>query len=101
MCAFAYLTLLTRGIMRASCSPQGVSVPSGLDARGLPLLTAALRAAGVSQTDVEALMGGTALRLLRATLPLEEDMAASAARGTASNRHSAAGADGIEFDIWM
>jgi hypothetical protein len=80
---------------------QGVTVPSGLDARGLPLLTAALRASGVAQVDVELLMGGTALRLLRGTLPLEEGMAASAARGTASNRHSAPGADGLEFDIWM
>ena len=80
---------------------QGVVLPSGLDARGLPLLTAALRAAGMPAADVEAVLGGSALRLLRATLPSELAMAASAARGTSANRHQAEGADGIEFDIWM
>jgi hypothetical protein len=78
-----------------------VALPAGLDARGLPLLTAALRAAGLSAADVEAVMGGSVLRMLRATLPSDLDMAATAARGAAANRHSAPGEDGLEFDIWM
>jgi membrane dipeptidase len=79
----------------------GVVLPAGLDAQAMPLLTAALRAAGMAPAAVEAVMGGSVLRLLRATLPVEADMAASAARGAAAKRHSAPGEDGMEFDIWM
>jgi hypothetical protein len=50
---------------------SGVVLPAGLDARGLPLLTAALRAAGMSPADVEAVMGGSVLRVLRAIMPSE------------------------------
>ena len=45
------------------------AVPAPFDATGMPLLTEALLAEGLSDTDVAAVMGGNAIRLLRATLP--------------------------------
>lgn len=44
-----------------------VKVP--FDVTGMPLLTAALLDAGLSEDDVALIMGGNVLRLLRATLP--------------------------------
>ena len=80
---------------------QGVVLPAGLDARGLPLLTSALSAFGLSGQDLEDVMGGSVLRLLRATLPSELSMAEHAARGASANRHHETGEDGMEFDVWM
>lgn len=45
------------------------AVPTPFDATGMPLLTEALLAEGLSDTDIAAVMGGNAIRLLRAALP--------------------------------
>ena len=76
-------------------------LPAGLDARGLPLLTSALSAFGLSAEDLEDVLGGSVLRLLRATMPSELSMAEHAARGASANRHHETGADGMDFDVWM
>lgn len=76
-------------------------LPAGLDARGLPVLTSALSAFGLSAQDLEEVMGGSVLRLLRATLPSERSMAEHAARGASANRHHETGDDGMAFDVWM
>jgi microsomal dipeptidase-like Zn-dependent dipeptidase len=44
-------------------------VPTPFDATGMPLLTEALLAEGLSEADIGAVMGGTAVRLLEAALP--------------------------------
>ena len=80
---------------------QGVVLPAGLDARGMPLLTSALSSFDLSAQDLEEVMGASVLRLLRATLPSELSMAEHAARGTSANRHHETGEDGIEFDVWI
>ena len=80
---------------------QGVVIPAGLDARGLPLLTAALSAFGLPAEDLNDVMGGSVLRLLRATLPSELSMAEHAARGASANRHTEMSESGINFDVWM
>ena len=80
---------------------QGVVIPAGLDARGLPLLTSALGAFGLPAQDLDDVMGGSVLRLLRATLPSELSMAEHAARGASANRHSETGENGMNFDVWM
>jgi membrane dipeptidase len=46
----------------------GVAVPPGLDAGGIAQVTHALRLRGVSADDLAAVMGGNALRVLRAGL---------------------------------
>jgi microsomal dipeptidase-like Zn-dependent dipeptidase len=45
------------------------AVPTPFDASGMPLLTEALLAEGLSETDIAAVMGGNAVRVLAATLP--------------------------------
>ena len=45
------------------------AVPTPFDASGMPLLTEALLAEGLSETDIAAVMGGNAVRLLAASLP--------------------------------
>lgn len=45
------------------------AVPTPFDASGMPLLTEALLAEGLSDTDIAAVMGGNAVRILAATLP--------------------------------
>jgi len=45
------------------------AVPTPFDASGLSLLTAALLAEGLDETTIAAVMGGSAIRLLGATLP--------------------------------
>jgi microsomal dipeptidase-like Zn-dependent dipeptidase len=45
------------------------AVPTPFDASGMPLLTEALLAEGLSDTDITAVMGGNAVRILAATLP--------------------------------
>jgi len=45
------------------------AVSAPFDATGLPLLTEALIAEGLSDADIAAVMGGNAIRVLRATLP--------------------------------
>jgi microsomal dipeptidase-like Zn-dependent dipeptidase len=45
------------------------AVSAPIDASGMPLLTDTLLAEGLSDDDVRAVMGGNALRVLRATLP--------------------------------
>jgi microsomal dipeptidase-like Zn-dependent dipeptidase len=45
------------------------AVPTPFDATGMPLLTEALLAEGLSDTDIAAVMGGNAVRLLAAGLP--------------------------------
>ena len=58
-----------------TAASQGVVIPAGLDARGLPLLTSALGSFGLPAQDLDDVMGGSVLRLLRATLPSELSMA--------------------------
>jgi microsomal dipeptidase-like Zn-dependent dipeptidase len=45
------------------------AVPTPFDASGMPLLTEALLAEGLSETDIAAVMGGNAVRVLAAALP--------------------------------
>jgi membrane dipeptidase len=45
------------------------AVPVPFDATGMPLLTEALLGEGLSETDIAAVMGGNAVRVLRAALP--------------------------------
>jgi microsomal dipeptidase-like Zn-dependent dipeptidase len=45
------------------------AVPTPFDASGMPLLTDALLAEGLSETDIAGVMGGNAVRLLAAALP--------------------------------
>jgi membrane dipeptidase len=45
------------------------AVPTPFDATGMPLLTEALLAEGLSETDITAVMGGNAVRVLSAGLP--------------------------------
>ena len=45
------------------------AVSTPFDATGMPLLTEGLLAEGLSDTDIGAVMGGNAIRVLRATLP--------------------------------
>jgi membrane dipeptidase len=45
------------------------AVPTPFDATGMPLITEALLAEGLSETDVAAVMGGNAVRVLAAGLP--------------------------------
>ncbi len=45
------------------------AVPTPFDATGMPLLTEALLAEGLSETDIAAVMGGNAVRVLAAGLP--------------------------------
>jgi microsomal dipeptidase-like Zn-dependent dipeptidase len=45
------------------------AVPTPFDASGMPLLTEALLAEGLSDTDIAAVMGGNAVRILAETLP--------------------------------
>jgi len=45
------------------------AVPTPFDATGMPLLTEALLAEGLSEADIAAVMGGNAVRLLAAGLP--------------------------------
>ncbi|MEO5939885.1 MAG: membrane dipeptidase, partial [Candidatus Limnocylindrales bacterium] len=45
------------------------AVPTPFDATGLPLLTAALLAEGLDEAAIAAVMGGSAIRLLREALP--------------------------------
>ncbi len=45
------------------------AVPTPFDATGVPLLTEALLAEGLSDADIAAAMGGNAIRVLRAGLP--------------------------------
>ena len=58
----------------------------GLHAGGLPRVTEGLRARGLSAEDVEALAGGSALRLIRAVLPSDADLASDARRSNADGR---------------
>jgi microsomal dipeptidase-like Zn-dependent dipeptidase len=45
------------------------AVPTPFDASGMPLLTEALLAEGLSDTDIAAVMGGNGVRILAETLP--------------------------------
>ncbi len=45
------------------------AVPTPFDVSGLPVLTAALLGEGLDEATITAVMGGTAIRLLRAALP--------------------------------
>lgn len=45
------------------------AVPTPFDASGMPLLTEALLVEGLSETDIAAVMGGNAVRLLTGALP--------------------------------
>ena len=45
------------------------AVPTPFDASGLPVLTAALLTEGLDEETIAAVVGGSAIRLLRATLP--------------------------------
>ena len=45
------------------------AVPTPFDATGMPLLTEALLAEGLSEVEIGAVMGGNALRVVRAGLP--------------------------------
>ena len=45
------------------------AVPTPFDATGMPLLTEALLAEGLSDADIAAVMGGNAVRVLAACLP--------------------------------
>lgn len=45
------------------------AVPTPFDATGMPLLTEALLVEGLSESDIAAVMGGNAVRVLRAGLP--------------------------------
>jgi membrane dipeptidase len=45
------------------------AVPTPFDATGMPLLTEALLAEGLSEADIAAVMGGNAIRVLTAALP--------------------------------
>ena len=45
------------------------AVPTPFDATGMPLLTEALLADGLSETDIAAVMGGNAVRVLAGALP--------------------------------
>lgn len=45
------------------------AVPTPFDATGMPLITEALLAEGLSDADIAALMGGNAIRVLRRSLP--------------------------------
>ena len=45
------------------------AVPTPFDASGMSMLTAALLAEGLEEAAIGAVMGGTAIRLLRETLP--------------------------------
>lgn len=47
------------------------AVPTPFDATGMPLVTEALLAEGLSETDIAAVMGGNALRVFRSVLPAD------------------------------
>lgn len=53
------------------------AVPTPFDATGMPLVTEALLAEGLSEDDIAAVMGGNAVRVLRAVLPGESAHPAS------------------------
>ena len=76
-------------------------IPAGLDARGLPLLTSALGSFGLPAQDLDDVMGGSVLRLLRATLPSDAQLEQGDARGAASKRHTTEGDDGLVYEVWL
>ena len=79
----------------------GIVIPDALDATGSPLLQEALRTQGLTAEQVDQVMGGTALQLLRDTLPSDLEMAETAARGVASRRVTTIGEDGTTYDVWL
>ena len=60
------------------------AVPTPFDASGMPLLTDALLAEGLSETDIAAVMGGNALRVLAAALPPDQTSGAMSAAARAA-----------------
>lgn len=79
----------------------GVVLPTALDAAGMPALREALLAAGLTPEQEGLVTGGTALQLLRDTLPSDLEMAETAARGVASRRVSVLNDDGTTYDVWL
>jgi len=80
----------------------GAALPAALaQPSGRARLWAALRERGLSQEQLELVFGGSSLRLLRATLPSDDEMAAGDARGAAARRRQEVGEEGLLFDVWM
>ena len=79
----------------------GIVLPSGLDAGAMPVLREALLAHGLTPEQEGLVSGGTALQLLRDSLPSDLEMAETAARGVAARRVSVLNDDGTTYDVWL